>query len=111
MPNDKSLPKPENVAQQETGGDCVSRLVVHLPELWEEMAPGKVWARATKNVGGENMGLKCELKLIGGKFRWMTLHPQKFGAADTLEQAIAEVESFLHNAIGDAPGAKGDANE
>lgn len=27
MPNDKSKPKPETVAQQETGGDCVSRLV------------------------------------------------------------------------------------
>ena len=27
MPNDKSLPEPETVAQQETGGDCVSRLV------------------------------------------------------------------------------------
>ena len=29
MPNDKSPPKPEIVAQQETGGDCVSRLVRH----------------------------------------------------------------------------------
>lgn len=27
MPNDKSPPEPETVAQQETGGDCVSRLV------------------------------------------------------------------------------------
>jgi hypothetical protein len=27
MPNHKSLPEPENVAQQETGGDCVSRFV------------------------------------------------------------------------------------
>jgi hypothetical protein len=30
MPNDKTKSKPENVTQQETGGDCVSRLVVHL---------------------------------------------------------------------------------
>jgi len=30
MPNDKSPPKQENVAQQETGGDCVSRLVLCL---------------------------------------------------------------------------------
>lgn len=30
MPNDKSLPEPEAVTQQETGGDCVSRLVRHL---------------------------------------------------------------------------------
>ena len=29
MPNDKSPPKPETAAQQETGGDCVSRLVGH----------------------------------------------------------------------------------
>ena len=28
MPNDNIPPKPKNVAQQETGGDCVSRLVV-----------------------------------------------------------------------------------
>jgi len=76
---------------------CSNRLVVHLPDLWEEIAPGKVWARATKNVNGENMGLKCELKLIGGKFRWMTLNPQKFGVADTLDEAIEQVESFLHN--------------
>jgi len=27
MPNNKSSPEPENVTQQETGGDCVSRLV------------------------------------------------------------------------------------
>ena len=27
MPNDKSPPEPETVAQQETGGDCVSRLI------------------------------------------------------------------------------------
>jgi hypothetical protein len=27
MPNDKSPPEPENATQQETGGDCVSRLV------------------------------------------------------------------------------------
>ena len=27
MPNDKSPPEPETAAQQETGGDCVSRLV------------------------------------------------------------------------------------
>jgi len=28
MPNDKSLPEPETVTQQETGGDCVSRIVL-----------------------------------------------------------------------------------
>lgn len=27
MPNDKSPPEPETAAQQETGGDCVSRIV------------------------------------------------------------------------------------
>jgi hypothetical protein len=27
MPNNKSLPEPETVAQQDTGGDCVPRLV------------------------------------------------------------------------------------
>ena len=27
MPNDKSPPEPETATQQETGGDCVSRLV------------------------------------------------------------------------------------
>jgi len=33
MPNDKSPPEPETVTQQETGGDCVSRLVMPL-DLW-----------------------------------------------------------------------------
>jgi hypothetical protein len=31
MLNHKSQPEPETVAQQEAGGDCVSRLVVPLP--------------------------------------------------------------------------------
>jgi hypothetical protein len=77
-----------------------------LPDLWEEMAPGKVWARATKKVDGEKMGLKCELKLVGGKFRWMTLNPQTFGVADTLNEAIDQVESFLHNAESIHPESK-----
>ena len=97
MPEENKHMPSQDVADKEASGDCVSRLVVHLPDLWEEMAPGKVWARATKNVGGENMGLKCELKLVGGRFRWMTLNPQKFGVADTLNEAIEQVESFLHN--------------
>lgn len=33
MPNDKSPPEPETAAQQETGGDCVSRLVSLLNSL------------------------------------------------------------------------------
>ena len=33
MPNDKSPTEPETAAQQETGGDCVSRLVVHLRSI------------------------------------------------------------------------------
>ena len=89
-------------ANKAAGGDCVSRLVVHLPDLWEEMEPGKVWGRATKKVDGVNMGVKCELKLVGSKFRWMTLNPQKFGVADTLNEAIEQVESFLHNAKGES---------
>lgn len=93
-----SQPSDPIEADKAASGDCVSRFVVPLPDLWEEMEPGNVWARATKKVDGENMGLKCELKLVGGKFRWMTLHPQKFGVANTLNKAIDQVESFLHNA-------------
>lgn len=33
MLNDKSLPEPETAAQQETGGDCVSRLVSLLKSM------------------------------------------------------------------------------
>jgi len=87
-PADAEQPSPEGLDET----PCCA-----LPDLWEEMAPGKVWARATQKVDGENMGLKCELKLVGGKFRWMTLHPQKFGVADTIKEAIEQVESFLHN--------------
>lgn len=79
------------------------RRIVPLPNLWEEIASGKVWARATKKVDGKNMGLKCEMELVGGKFRWMTLNPQKFGAADTLQEAIEQVETFLHNTLLDHP--------
>lgn len=66
-----------------------------LPDLWEETTPGKVWARASKNVDGRNMGLKCELKLVGNKYRWMTLGPQKFGVGQTLAEAIEQVEDFI----------------
>jgi len=75
---------------------ALDRLVLHLPELWEEI-DSKTWVRAKVRVDGNLMGLKCELKLGGTKYRWMTLKPQKFGAADTLEQAIEQVESFLQN--------------
>lgn len=34
MPNDKSPSKPETVTQQETGGDCVSRLVRLSDTYW-----------------------------------------------------------------------------
>ena len=68
-----------------------------LPELWMEIEPEKVWARAKTCDNGELMGLKCELKLVLGKYRWMTLHPQKFGVGDTLGEAIEQVEEFLHN--------------
>lgn len=75
----------------------LSRIVVHL-DLWEEVETEKVWARATKRVDGNLMGLKCEMKIVGGKFRWMTLNPQKFGEADTFYEGIEQVELFLHNA-------------
>jgi hypothetical protein len=44
MPNDKSLPEPETAAKQETGGDCVSRLVLGLCEC----GCGKVLGRRAK---------------------------------------------------------------
>ena len=74
-----------------------TRLVMPLPDLWHETEIGKTWARATKKIAGKLMGLKCELKLLGSKYRWVTLNPQKFGAADTLQDAIEQVETFLHN--------------
>jgi hypothetical protein len=97
MTTTNNTPPTQPDAQQPTDEGLDETPCCALPDLWEEMAPGKVWARATKKVDGENMGLKCELKLVGGKFRWMTLNPQKFGVAYTLNEAIEQVESFLRN--------------
>lgn len=84
------------------GSGCPVTACYALPDLWEEIETGKTWARATKQINGSLMGLKCELKLLGTKYRWMTLNPQKFGVADTLQEAIEQVETFLHNASGEA---------
>ena len=40
MPNDKSPPKPETVAKQEAGRDCVSRLVVPILPMQTWQTPG-----------------------------------------------------------------------
>jgi len=49
MPNDKLPPEPETVAQQETGGDCVSQLV----------RPS--WSRKVthKNIGECIINMEC----------------------------------------------------
>jgi hypothetical protein len=53
MPNDKSPPEPETVAQQETGGDCVSRIVVPLWEgkLWHDRGPYSDWGWIRDEAG------------------------------------------------------------
>lgn len=68
-----------------------------LPELWVEITEGKEWARAYCIENGELRGLSCELRKVGNKYRWMTMRPQKFGSADTLQEAIQQVEAFKQN--------------
>ena len=98
------MSKPQDPAAAETARtkDSPATACYALPALWEEIETGKAWARSTKQIDGNLMGLKCELKLLGTKYRWMMLNPQKFGAADTLQESIEQVETFLHNVQGEA---------
>jgi hypothetical protein len=60
MPNDKSPPKPETAPQQETGGDCVSRLVVPLSYVEWNMQGRRVHKgqKAHSFVDGQPMFLR-----------------------------------------------------
>ena len=58
MPNDKSPPKPETVAQQETGGDCVSRLVVPLRFA---VYPGEIRSQRDGDIHHIGFARLCEL--------------------------------------------------
>ena len=62
MQNDKSIPKSETVTQQETGGDCVSRLVLRwedLPLIVDETEHNGEWSRKVERV--ETVGSLLEI--------------------------------------------------
>lgn len=67
MPNNKSSPEPENVAQQETGGDCVSRLVVPLDSPWivvdgsyDTLEVHTAKGEYICAVHGDTLGIQCD---------------------------------------------------
>jgi len=88
MPNDKSPPEPETAAQQETGGDCVSRLVVPL-------LSGQTW----QTPGDWNWIVTVEEVVEGVvRYSWIeqggTIHD--FMPAEEFTERF----DFLHNAGG-----------
>jgi hypothetical protein len=67
MPNDKSPPEPETATQQETGGDCVSRLVVPLDSPWivvdgtyDTLEVHTAKGEYICSVHGDTVGIQCD---------------------------------------------------
>ena len=65
MPNDKSTPEPETAPQEETGGDCVTRLVRQFGDVWVAAQDGMAAIGATRKdaLAGLADCIKCKTSL------------------------------------------------
>jgi hypothetical protein len=93
MPNDKSPPKSETVTQQETGGDCVSRLVVPLdsPGVVVDGSYDTLEVHTAKGeyicaVHGDTVGIQCDRASL-------------IAAAPRLLERCRNLESALHRLL------------